>query len=143
MRANAHDAVLPDDARECSSANTLRVQTEVSVVWVTASLTCIFVSLADVYATVFVRPFLGMFEKAPIALLVLACSVVGRVALRLGCDSTHTGGSPRMSGVYWRLVSPMIHSPRGRIVVVALLTGLLVFAPAYAPDGSLTFNIVP
>ena len=44
---------------------------------------------------------------------------------------------------YWRAISPLIHSPRGRALILALLTALFVLAPAILPDGPLTFNVVP
>ena len=48
-----------------------------------------------------------------------------------------------VSDFYWRSVSPLLRDGRTRIVIIALLTVLFVFGPAYLPDGPLTLNVVP
>ena len=56
---------------------------------------------------------------------------------------THSPNFLFLMTLYWDVVSPMLHSPRGRFAIIVLLTTLLVFAPAYFPEGPLTFNVVP
>ena len=50
---------------------------------------------------------------------------------------------PPAAAVYWRLLAPLVHTTAGRVATIAFFIVLFVFAPAYLPDGPLTFNVVP
>jgi hypothetical protein len=54
-----------------------------------------------------------------------------------------SAADPTVSDLYWYFVSPLVHSPGGRLALITILTGLIVFAPAFLPRGPLSFNVVP
>jgi hypothetical protein len=111
---------------------------------VTFAVTCVFIALADTYANAVLDPIVVAIAESPVVFVIFMFGLVGRAAVALPRPSpADRGGPTRASGVYWRVVSPVIHCAWGRLTVVWLLIALAVFAPGYLPDGPLSFNFVP
>jgi hypothetical protein len=49
----------------------------------------------------------------------------------------------RLAALYWRVLSPLIHRRTARLVLLALLTALFVFAPTFLRKALLTFPVIP
>jgi len=111
---------------------------------ITVAVTCVFIALADTYASAVLDPIVVAIAETPVIFVIFIFGCVGRAAVALPRpSSSESRGRTPAHGLYWRVVSPIIHSAFGRVAVVWLMTALLVFGPGYLPDGPLSFDVVP
>jgi hypothetical protein len=71
------------------------------------------------------------------------------VSMRQSMSAATTGGvmtadkTGRLADLYWQVLSPVVHRRAARLVLLALLTALFVFAPTFLRKALLTFHVIP
>jgi len=109
--------------------------------WVIATVTAVFVTMPNTSAAVLLRPLERDIAKTPSVMFSYFLLVfVLHLARRLYRDPEGPAAVGR--GVYWSVVSPVVRLPGRRMALIAAVTTVIVFAPAYVPVGPFSFNIV-